>query len=152
MPKSIRKIKIIFTCLVLTSVTACKTYIIPVESYKKQMAGIDSTGLKQVKVREPGGTIAYYLANPLKEILCQTKDGREVRLQNSPSIEMRVTYVGEKGKKRKRIFYFDRTALVHGYLYGVQSRLVSAIRSRIPIDSVKLIEVQDGQKKYYYKE
>ncbi len=144
-------IKSICLLAVVFMVQSCVTYIIPLESYKQQFKGMDSTQLKTVKVTGPLYGTQSYLANPIKKIQCQTKDGKAVTLDNSPSIEMRITYINDKGKKRRKIYYFDRTALIHGTIYGLESR-IAGITSRIPADSVRLIEVQDGGKKYRYAE
>lgn len=141
-----------FIIIVLLSliVSSCTTYIIPIESYKRQFENIDSTNLKIVRVQGPGFFITEYLTAPLTKIECQTKDGKPSVLKYKPSIEMRVTYLNSEGIKRRRVFYFDRTQLIHGNIYGIESRFISSIDKVIPIDKVILIEVQDGHKNYHY--
>ncbi len=106
--------------------------------------------LKMVRVAGTGIIQSTYLTHPYKVIKCKDKKGRDSELGVRPSIEMRVTYINSKGKKKRKVFYYDRAALINGYLYGTESRFISVIKSKIPIDSIKLIEVQDGKKNFYY--
>lgn len=78
-----------FSILLLTiTATSCASYIIPKESFVKQLAGIDSSKLKSVFVKGPMGDKVTYLANPLDKILCYDQTGKEVLLINSPSIKI----------------------------------------------------------------
>lgn len=128
--------------------TSCITYYIPLDSFKQQFAGIDSTKFMDVTVKGPSLFIRYhYKANPITTIKCVDKENKPAQLTNSPSIEVRITY----GYKKKRaIFYFDRIYVSNKEVIGVQSRFVDAIRKTIPLDSITKIEVQDGQKKFSY--
>ena len=138
------KITFIF-CLVLLS--SCKSYVIPIESFKQQFDTINSTKMIDVTTLGPWGDIHKYKANPIVVIKCLNKDGEPAQLINRPSIEMRVTY----GYKKKRtIFYFDKVYLENGYIVGGQSRILEFMEKKISLDSVSKIEVQDGQKKYRY--
>ena len=128
-------------------ITSCKTYLIPVESFKKQFAGIDSTKLKPVRVVGPIGEKYNYLANPLTTIECVDKKGNPFELINSPSVEIRFTY-GENNKRT--IYYFDRIYLNDSCVVGVQSRFISSIRKTIPLKSITKIEIQDGRKNFHY--
>ncbi|MFN0189752.1 MAG: hypothetical protein ACKVQV_13710 [Bacteroidia bacterium] len=135
---------------VLTSfllLNSCASYTIPVDSFKHQFAGIDSTTLEQVKVRGPMGESYEYPANPIKIIYCLDKNGKEVKLENKPSIEIRFTY----GQENKRtVFYFDRVIFSDSNVIGVQSRFISAIGKSIPLNDITKIEVQDGKKDFKY--
>lgn len=127
--------------------SSCKTYLIPIESFEQQFAGIDSTSLKEVRIK--GATYDSYLANPIKKIDCIDKKGNAFQLVNSPAIEIRFTY-GEKNKKT--IFYFDRVIKKDTLIIGGQSRFIPSIIKAIPFNSVTKIEVQDGGKNFRYIE
>ena len=129
--------------------SGCATYIIPVDSFKEQFAGIDSTSLKQVKVRGPAGEIYDYPANPIKIIHCVDKNGKPHELENKPSIEIRFTY-GDNNKKT--VFYFDRIYLSDNLIIGVRSRFIPSATGSIPLNQVTKIEVQDGKKNFHYAE
>ena len=62
-----------FYILLVTGIISCKTYYIPVQSFKLQFNGIDSTKLRLVKTRGPAGDVAEYLANPIDYIKCVDK-------------------------------------------------------------------------------
>jgi len=126
---------------------ACKTYLIPVQSFKEQFNGIDSTKLRLVKTRGPAGDVAEYLANPIEYIKCVDKSDMPLELKNSPSIEIRFT---EKNNKRS-IFYFDRLFVQDTLIIGEMSRFIR-FRKGISINNVILIEVQDGHKNFKYVE
>jgi hypothetical protein len=130
----------------LILVTSCTTYLIPVDSFKMQFAGIDSTKLKQINVTGPIGESYNYLSNPLRTIKCVDKKGNSYELTNSPSIEIRFTY-GEKNKRT--VFYFDRIYVNDSCVVGVQSRFISSIRKTIPLKSITKIEIQDGKKNFH---
>jgi hypothetical protein len=138
-------------CLLVTLpfflLVSCTTYLIPIESFKKQISGIDSTKLIPVTVKGPIGEKYNYLANPISEIYCVDKKGNSFMLKNSPSIEIRFTY-GVQNKKA--IYYFDRININNNSVIGVQSRFISAIRKTIALDSINKIEIQDGRKKFHY--
>jgi hypothetical protein len=140
--KLIRKILII---LIASWIAGCKTYYIPIDSFKAQFSGIDSTSLKLVHTRGPAGDIAYYLANPIDYIKCIDKAKNPFELKNSPSIEIRFT---EKNNKRT-IYYFDRIYIQDTLILGDRSRFIG-LRKNISINNLKLIEVQDGHKNFKY--
>jgi hypothetical protein len=99
-----------------------------------------------VVIRGPVGERYNYLANPIRTINCVDKQNNPSSLNNSPSIEMRVTDTNNK----KTIFYFDRIFVNKTYLYGVQSRFISSITKTVPIKDITKIEVQDGKKNFKY--
>lgn len=123
----------------------CKTYYIPLESFKEQFRGIDSTKLRMVNTKGPMGDIVEYPANPIEYIQCVDKNNHPVVLKNSPSIEIRFT----EHDNKKSIFYFDRVFLQDSLIIGDKSRFIH-YRKGIPIGNVKLIEVQDGRKNFKY--
>lgn len=130
---------------VVIFIASFKTYYIPIESFKKQFAEIDSDSLISVKTRGPAGGVSEYLANPIKEILCVDKRGRHAILRNSPSIEVRFTNM----KNKRTIFYFDRIYVEDSIIYGDRSRFIH-LSKNIHIDEIKKIEVQDGKKRFKY--
>ncbi|HEY9045642.1 MAG TPA: hypothetical protein VIN08_07085 [Ohtaekwangia sp.] len=145
--KSLIAVKIeIIPCLSLLVLTSCTSYYLTTESLKSQFNGADSTDLIPVIVRGPVGEQYNYLANSISIIKCIDRNGNAIQLENSPSIEMRVT---EKNDKRT-IFYFDRVFVNDSILYGVQSRFVSSIRRTIKLKDIKKIEIQDGKKNFDY--
>ncbi len=132
-------------CVVMAS---CTTYTIPVESFREQMIGETSENMKKVKVNNP---IFYsdikYNSNNIKRIIVTDKDGKRTYLDNSPSIEMRVTHLNGK----KYHFYFDTVILENDTLKGSRSKLIQVFDREIPMDSIIKIELQDGGKNYNYK-
>ena len=131
--------------LIVLGFISCKTYNIPLDGFKTQFKGIDSTKLRIVHTRGPIGDIVDYLANPIDYIKCVDKDNNPFELKNSPSIEIRFT---EKNNKRT-IYYFDRIYLQDTLIVGDMSRFFSS-RKGISINNIKLIEVQDGHKNFKY--
>jgi hypothetical protein len=136
-----------FLFLIFLGFISCKTYYIPIESFKEQFNGIDSTKLRIVNTRGPAGDIAQYPANPIEYIKCVDKDNNPFELKNSPSIEIRFT---EQNNKRT-VYYFDRVFLQDTLIIGDMSRFIH-YRKGISINNVKLIEVQDGHKNFKYVE
>jgi hypothetical protein len=132
------------------SLLGCTTYYIPIESFKNQFNGIDSTKLRMVEINVPvyinGVTSNTYLANPIDTINCVDENNKPVKLVNSPSIEIRFT---DKNDDRT-IFYFDTIYLQDSLIVGAKSRLIPTEIDAIPLIDVKLIEVQDGKKDFHY--
>ena len=139
-----------FSFALLLSLFGCTTYFIPVESFQHQFNGIDSTKLRMVEINVPvvirGVTTNSYPASPIDTIDCVDDNNNPIKLANSPSIEIRFT---EKNDDRT-IFYFDTIYLQDSLIVGAKSRLIPTLRDAIPINNVKLIEVQDGKKDFHY--
>ncbi len=141
----IQLIKTILIVLIVFGLFSCKTYYIPIESFKEQFSKIDSTKLKIVNTRGPAGDVVEYLANPIEYIKCVDKNNNPFELKNSPSIEIRFTLNNNK----KTIFYFDYIYLQDSMVIGDRSRFFYMEKS-IPLKDIKKIEVQDGHKDFKY--
>ncbi len=143
-------LKNIFFVFILSGfflLNSCSTYTIPVQSFKEQFEGMDTSKLIDVVVQGPMYERYHYKANTISTIQCRDKDDIPSEMQNSPSIEARFTY----GYKHKRVvFYFDKLYISNGYLVGCRSRFISSMTKTIPLDSITKIEVQDGKKKFTY--
>jgi hypothetical protein len=112
-----RFIQIGTTLLIAILCASCKTYYIPIESFKDQM----------------------------KDIKCVDKENKPFELKNSPSIEVRIT---DKNNKRTYL-YFDQMYVQDSILKGDGSRFIYYPK-QIPLKNIKLIEIQDGHKKFKY--
>ena len=139
-----KKIILITTVLLFTS---CTTYLIPIESFEEQFQNVNASSRKEVRVRIPFGIPIKYLANTINNIACVDNRNNDVVINNSPSIEIRIT---EKNRK-KTIFYFDRVYLEKSIIYGDKSR-ITGFEKGIPIDSILKIEIQDEKKNFKYLE
>lgn len=127
------------------ALTSCKTYYIPVDSFKEQFVGLEPT--KVVTTSGPGGDRVSYMTYPITSIKCVDKNGSAYNLKASPSLEIRFTY----GNNNKRtIFYFDLIRIRDTLLTGGQSRFIPSIKKTISLNSITKIEIQDGQKKFNY--
>lgn len=137
---------IIIGALLLTF--SCKTYTIPTDSFREQMMNTKSGNMKDVVINNP---LYYrnikYSSNNIDRLLVLDKAGKERYLDNSPSIEMRVTHSNGK----KYILYFDTVILENDTIKGGRSRFVQGLTRQIPMDSIVKIEVQDGGKKFNYQ-
>jgi hypothetical protein len=135
----------LFGILTISCLTSCKTYYIPVDSFKEQFVGLEKT--KELTTRGPLGGKTKYMAYPITVIKCLDKNGSPYGLTASPSLEIRVTY-GDKNKRA--VFYFDQISVNDTLLTGVQSRIIPSIKKIIPLNAITKIEIQDGRKKYRY--
>lgn len=140
------KIMKIWICFfVMFGLASCKTYYIPIDSFKEQVKDINSVELRTVYTKGPMGDVVEYKTYPIDYIKCVDKDNNPTELKNSPSIEIRFT---EKSNKRT-IFYFDQIYVQDSMIIGDGSRFIQ-YQKTIHIDSLKLIEVQDGKKNFKY--
>ena len=130
----------------LFSISSCKTYYIPVESFKQQFSGWKTASLREVTTRGPVGDISKYNTYPIDSVKCVDKSGNPVVLTNSPALEIRFTDTDNK----KTIFYFDRILVNDTTVSGVQSRILSSITKTIHLNTIKLIEIQNSGKRYKY--
>jgi uncharacterized protein (UPF0333 family) len=138
-------IKFLLSVLATLGFISCKTYYVPIDSFKAQFDGIDSTKLILVQTRGPAGDIVEYLANPLLYINCVDKNNNQYELKNSPSIEIRFT----ENNNKRTVFYFDRVYLHDTLICGVKSRFIG-LKDCISFHDLELIEVQDGRKNFKY--
>ncbi len=139
--------KILLICC-LAGLYSCTTYTVAPGSFREQFVTTGDT-MRDMKVNDPlfGNSDIVYKGNSIKTIKVLDKSGNTKYIDNSPSIEMRVTQ--KNGKKR--IMYFDTVELRNDTLYGEGSRLLGGFVRKIPFDSIVKIEIQDGGKNYYYK-
>jgi len=136
----------LISILLLSSfLTSCKTYHIPIDSFKRQLSGFDSSNMRQVTTQGPAGDRVTYKTYPIDTIHAVDKRGNPVTIQNSPAIEVRITNMSNK----KTIFYFDLMQFDGENIIGRESRFIS-FQKAIPISSVKTIEVQNGRKNFRY--
>ncbi len=141
------KIKLSLLLLLIIAIS-CKTYTISPENFKKQIIEGNANNLKDVKVNNPLLQFSKieYRANSLKSLNVYDKNGSISFIQNSPSVEMRVTL---KNGKRK-IFYLDTVTLENDTLKGEKSRILG-LRDKVSFNDIVKIEVQDGGKNYQYQ-
>lgn len=127
---------------------SCKTYTISPENFKKQIIDSTANSLKDVKVNNPISPFSKieYKANSLKYLNVYDNNGSLSFMQNSPSVEIRVTL---RNGKRK-IFYLDTVTLENDTLIGEKSRILG-LKNKVPYNEIVKIEVQDGGKKYQYE-
>ena len=133
---------------VLVLIFSCKTYTISTDSFREQMIEAKSRNLSKVHINNP---LLYgnmkYSSNNIDRIIVKDKNGNNTYLNNSPSIEIRVTHVNGK----KYHFYFDTVILENDTLKGGRSRFAQNLTQAISMDSIVEIEVQDGGKKFNYQ-
>lgn len=133
---------------ILFLIISCKTYTIPPDSFREQMIEAKSGNMKEVEINNP---LFYrnikYSSNNINQLIVLDKNGNKMYLDNSPSIEMRITH--RNGKKY--ILYFDTVILENDTLKGGRSRFAQSLTREIPMDSIVKIEVQDGGKKFNYQ-
>jgi len=122
---------------------SCKTYYIPVESFKSQFKNVSPKTMQVTTTRGPLGALYVYPANQIRYIECVDKEGSPFLIENTPSIEIRFTDRNNK----KTIFYFDGVYLSDTLIIGDRSRFVGAQKT-ISLNNIKLIEVQDGNKNF----
>ena len=132
--------------LLVLGISACKTYLIPVASFKQQFAPMRDTALRAVRVQGPLGGITTYHTYPIEWIECVDKKGHLFRLRNSPSVEIRFTDTNHK----RTVFYFDRMRVTDTSVTGSESRILPSIHKTVSLNAVTKIEVQDGKKRYHY--
>ena len=144
------KIKIITLMGILSLLFSCKTYTISVDSFRKQVTKSNSEKLREVEINNPtlytSSNIKYF-ANNIKSIIVIDKNGNEVKLENSPKLEMRITRLNGK----KNILLFDTVIVENDTLKGARSRLMQNLRREIPLNDIKKIEIQDSGKVYKYQ-
>lgn len=142
------KVIILFAVIIgiIVFLSSCKTYSIPIDSFKQQFSSFDTSDLKEVATRGPAGDVVKYKTYPIDIIRCVDKNGNPAELENSPSVEIRFT----DSNNKKTLFYFDLLRVDNTSISGVQSRHMTWIRKTIPISDVKKIEVQDGKKNFRY--
>jgi hypothetical protein len=141
--KDIRNLSALCILLVTCS---CKTYQIPVDSFKEQFKAANGKPRRDVVVVGPVGERSTYATYQMKQINVVDKKGNKVALNVRPSLEARFTY----GKGKHTTFYFDMIRFNGDTIDGGRSRFLPSLRKKIPISSVTRIDIQDGGKKFNY--
>ena len=127
---------------------SCKTYTISVDSFREQMINAKKEDMKEVKIINPlSYTNIKYASNNIERIKALDKSGKDVYLDNSPSIELRIT----RRDNKKYFLYFDTVILENDTLKGGESRFIQGLTNQIPMDDIFKIEIQDGKKDFKYK-
>jgi hypothetical protein len=129
---------------ILAFLQSCKTYYIPVESFKQQFSGLKLS--RNVTAIGPFGEHDIYYTYPIDSIRCVDKNGGKMLLKSGPAIQIRFT----TNQNKETIFFFDRIEVYKDTVLGIRSRLIPSITRKIPLNDVKTIEVQDSKKKYRY--
>jgi hypothetical protein len=124
---------------------SCKTYYIPVDSFKQQFAGMQQLQMKEVTVQGPASERTTYKTFPQDSVDCFNKNGNRIRLEKIPSLEIRFTDTNNK----RTVFYFDRIFVTDTYITGTYSRILG-LKKSISLNSIKKVELQDGRKNYRY--
>ena len=144
------KTKLISLMGILFLLFSCKTYTIPVDSFREQMTVPGSEKLRGVEINNPA-LYTYknikYEANSIKSIVVVDKKGDKVKLENSPKLEMRIT----RKNGKKNILLFDTVIVENDTLKGARSRLLQNLRREIPLSDIDKIEIQDSGKVYKYQ-
>jgi len=135
---------------ILSLLFSCSSYTISVGSFREQMVHANTENLKEVEINDPTNSHHNigYLANGIKSIIVIDKDGKEIILENSPKLEMRITQ--KSGKKS--ILYFDTAIIENDTLKGTKSRYFQNLKQEIPMNDIKKIEIQNGGKNFKYQE
>jgi hypothetical protein len=141
-----RLITLLLFAGIVSTAYSCKTYYIPVESFKAQLSKFSESDLREVRTMGPFAGQSTYMAYPIDTIRAVDKKGNPVNIVNSPAIEVRITDTTNK----KRIFYFDLIQFDGENIVGGQSRFIPSIKRTISVGAIKKIEVQNGGKKYHY--
>jgi hypothetical protein len=144
------KPKFIPVICVLSLFLSCKTYTIPVDSFREQMRLISSEKLQEVEINNPA-LYSYqnikYETNSINTIIVFDKKGNKVKLDNSPKLEMRIT----RKNGKKSILFFDTVIIKNDTLKGARSRLIQHLRREIALSDIDKIEIQDSGKVYKYQ-
>lgn len=123
----------------------CATYRIPVNSFDEQTRKIGSSTLRTQKIMLSIYGTHTFQVNPIDSIDVETEGGKKMRIKNGPSIETRFTKLDDS----TRILYFDSIYRKDSLIIGSRARLIS-MYDTIPISQIKMIEIQDGKKRYSY--
>ena len=140
------KTKLITLMGILFLLFSCKTYTIPVDSFREQMTKSGSEKLREVEINNPINTIKNikYEANSIKSITVFDKKGDKIKLENSPKLEMRIT----RKNGKKHILLFDTVIVKNDTLKGARSRLLQNLTREIALSDVEKIEIEDSGKVY----
>lgn len=133
----------IFSFFLVLILFSCKTYTIPHDSFIDQFSDLEyDESTSKTLFSNP----IYYNGFVIKKIQVLDKDGKKKVLNNTPSLETRVTLINRKRKK----FYFDTMKVINDTIIAHKSRFFSRMIVKIPLEKVYKIEVQEGGKNIEY--
>ena len=133
----------------LIFLSSCKTYTIPIESFKEQFPRIDTINTTEQGIRllDLMFEKPHYM-NTLQTIKCVDKKGNQTTLENTPSVEIRFTTPGFK--KYRTVLSFNRIFLNDCCVVGVRSYYSYTSVATIPLESITKIEIQDSQRSFHW--
>lgn len=91
-----------------------------------------SNEMKEVMVKGPVGERTTYKTFPQDSVDCFDKKGNLIRLEKTPSLEIRFTDINNK----KTVFYFDRIFVTDSTVAGTYSRILG-LNKTIPLKTIK---------------
>lgn len=147
------KTKLLSLAGLLVLAVSCKTYTVPVDSFRNQMtapgfansknAHIDPSLEYTASSREG---IKTYRFNPLNSIEVYNKKGAKVRLESSPKLEVNVT----KKDGKKHMLFFDMVTVENDTLKGGRSRMFLNMRREIALTDIEEIKIIVSARRYEY--
>ena len=130
----------------LLFLSSCKTYLIPIESFKEQFSRVDTTDQAYITLdimfRNP------HYTNTLQTIKCIDKKGNPTILANTPSVEIKFIHPGFK--RNRTVCSFNRISLEDCCVVGVKSRDFPISLVTIPLESITKIAIMDGQRSFHW--
>lgn len=137
--------RVLSVCLISIILCSCSTYLIPVDSFKTQLAGMKEAEMKEIVVEGPLGERTSYKTFFQDSVDCINSKGQRMRLEKTPSLEIRFT----DANNQKTVFYFDRIFVTDTSVSGTYSRILG-LKKTIRLETIRKIEIQDGRKNYRY--
>lgn len=142
------KIKKVLLLGIVLLLFSCKTYTIPVQSFREQMTKPGNEKMRDVEINNPTFySNLEYQANSVKSLIVVDKEGNNVEIENSPKLEMRIT----RKNGKKYILLFDTVVVENDTLKGARSRILQNLRREFPLNDIEKIEIQDSGKVYKYQ-
>ena len=132
----VRKIPLVLVIFLGTLMMSCKTYTIPMESFKVQMGN--------ARYERSNDTTRTYLDslsnywNGIDYLFVVDKNGDKLFMKSTPDLQIRII----QSNGDRDTFYFDTIFIVGDTLEGRKSRFFTNARKKIPMDSIKKIELQ----------
>jgi hypothetical protein len=129
----------------LINIFSFKVYTISPESLKAQFKDVKRKDIEINNAFDDLDSIKYF-ANNIRKIEVVDKNGKKLKIENSPSLEIRF----KLEDKKKYTLYFDTIFIENNILSGERSRILG-LKKEIQFDKIVKIEIQNGRKHFYYK-
>lgn len=143
----------VLLALVLSVLSSCKVYHIPVDNFRKLYEGMGPDSLnKEITIRGPSNEKITYITYPIDSIYATDRKGNPVVLENTPTLRVEIVFLGNQ----RSVINFqllrvsnDRIGLLPVSKQEMYYDMLSPASTRFTTDTLTALENNRVRSSYY---